>query len=178
MTYRSNALGCLVATVLLAQAAAGQSASSTTVTVSGGWTSLTEQSSQLRDAGAHVQLGVSRQMQSLVSSRLRFDIGYHSIPPVADPRRGAPSSSVWIVTGSLVKNIGLMRRSQPYLVAGAGAISIDEGDGRVTHLDVAGGVGLVLPQISRIRPFVEARYHRVMQGRSRDFIPLSLGFTF
>ena len=53
-----------------------------------------------------------------------------------------PSSSVWIATGSIVKDIGSMQAIKPYLVAGAGSISIDQGSGREAHLDLAAGAGL------------------------------------
>lgn len=178
MTYRSNAIRCIVALALVARGASGQSAHSTTIMVSGGWTSLTQESSQLRDAGGHVQVGVSRRMQSLLSSRLRFDLGYHSIPSVADPRQSMPSSSVWIATSSIVKDIGSLRAFRPYLVAGVGAISIDQGSGLEAHMDVAGGAGIVLPAIGRVRPFVEGRFHRALTGMPNSFIPLSLGITF
>lgn len=178
MTYRSNAFGCLVALAFLARGASGQSAHSTVITVSGGWTSLTEKSSQLRDAGGHVQVGASRSMQSILSSRLRFDVGYHSIPGVADPRQSMPSSSVWIATGSVVKEIGSMNAFRPYLIAGVGTMSIDQGSGREAHLNLAGGAGIVLPSIGRVRPFVEGRFHRAMTGGPNSFIPLSFGLAF
>jgi len=178
MTYRSNAIRCLVALALVARGASGQSAHSSAITVSGGWTSLTSESSELRDAGGHIQVGLSRRMQSILSSRLRFDVGYHSIPGVADPRQSMPSSSVWIATGSVVKDIGSMHAFRPYLIAGVGSISIDQGSGREAHLDLAGGAGIVLPPIGRVRPFVEGRFHKAMTGMPNSFIPLSLGLAF
>lgn len=178
MAYRSNGLGCLVALLFVVRGASGQSAHSTVISVSGGWTSLAEKSSLLRDEGGHVQVSVSRGIQSILSSSLRFDVGYHSIPGVADPRQPMPSSDVWIVTGSVVKDIGSMHAFRPYLVAGAGTISIDQGSGREAHLNLTGGAGLVLPQIGRLRPFVEGRFHRALTGAPNSFIPLSLGLSF
>ena len=35
-----------------------------------------------------------------------------------------------------------MQAIKPYLVAGAGSISIDQGSGREAHLDLAAGAGL------------------------------------
>ncbi len=176
MAYRSNAIGCLVALALFVRAASGQSVHS--ITVSGGVTTLTSESSQLRDPGGHIQVGLSRRMQTILSSRFRVDAGYHSVPGVASPGWAMPSSGVWIATGSVLKDFAAIGDFRPYLIAGVGAISIDQGSGREAHMNVAGGAGVVLPAIGRIRPFIEGRFHRALTGMPNAFIPLSLGVAF
>lgn len=178
MSYRMHAIRCLAALVLAARVASGQAAHSTEITVAGGVTTLTSELRQLRVPGGHVQVGLARRMQSIVSSRFQLDVSYHSIAGVASPLYPTPNPSVWIATGSVVKDIGAIRGFRPYLVAGVGTMSIDEGGGRQAHLDLAGGAGIVLPRIGHVRPFIEGRYHRPMTGEPHGFIPLSLGVVF
>jgi hypothetical protein len=178
MAFLSNAIRCLVALPLVTGGLSGQSADSTPFSVSGGVTALGSESRQLRVPGGHVQVGVSRRARSTFSSRLRFDVGYHSIEGVASPFRASPSSSVWIATGSVVKDIGAIHDFRPYVIASVGTISIDQGGGREAHLNVAGGAGIGLPRIGRVRPFIEGRFHRAMTGGPNSFIPLSLGVAF
>ena len=178
MTYRSNGISCLVALALVASRASGQAANPAAFKVSGGVTTLTSDSRRARVPGGHVQVSLSRRMQSIFSNRVQLDVGYHSIEGVASPASPTPNSSVWIATGSVVKNIGAIREFRPYLIAGVGTISIDQGSGRESHLDLAGGAGIALPPIGRVRPFIEGRFHRAMTGAPNSFIPLSLGVAF
>ena len=85
---------------------------------------------------------------------------------------------MWIHTGSVVKDIGAIREFRPYFLAGIGTTSIDEGGRRESHLNFAGGAGIVLPPVGRVRPFIEGRYVRVMTGAPPSFVPLSLGIAF
>ena len=180
MTSQSMAFHCLVALALLSHAANAQAAKSETFTLSGGVT--TPRSSIVapeRVPGGHVQVGLAVRMQSVLSSRFEFSAGYHSLRGRPSPfRSGMPNPKVWIVTGSVVKDIGAIREFRPYLIAGVGTTSIDEGTIRQSHLHVAGGAGIVLPPIGRVRPFIEGRYIRVMGGSRPRFIPLSLGIAF
>ena len=179
MTSRSMAFHCLVALALLSQTADAQSAKSETFTLSGGVTTPTSSAAPERVAGGHVQAGLAVRMQSVLSSRFQFSAGYHSLKGRPSPfMSGMPNPKVWIVTGSVVKDIGAIREFRPYLIAGVGTINIDEGARRQSHLHVAGGAGIVLPPISRVRPFIEGRYIRVMGGSRPRFIPLSLGIAF
>lgn len=177
MTYRATILHCLALLALTARTAMSQPTQSSRVEVSGGWTSLTSQSRELRDSGAHLQLGLSRRLQSVVTSRVRLDVGYHSLPAVADPRQSTPSSSVWLATGNAVKEIVSLGSFKPYVVAGAGLISIDQGSGREAHLVVSGGLGLIFPTLGRLSPFAEARVHKAQTGLPNSFVPFSVGVS-
>lgn len=178
MPYPSNAIRSLVALALVARGASGQSAPSPVISLAVGVTTLTAESREVRVPGGHVQVGWSRRMQSLFSSRLRVDLGYHSIEGVASPRFNPASSSVWIATGSVVRDIGAIHEFRSYLIAGVGGMSIDRGDGREVHMDLAAGAGIVLPPIGRVRPFIEGRFFRVLTGAPNGFIPLSVGVAF
>ncbi len=179
MTSRSTAFHCLVALALLPHAADAQSTNSETFTLSGGMTTPTSSAAPERVAGGHVQVGLALRMQSALSSRFQVDAGYHSLNGRASPlREGMPNPRVWIVTVSVVKDIGAFREFRPYLIAGVGTTSIDEGSRRQSHLHFAGGAGIVLPSIGRVRPFIEGRNIRVMGGSRPRFIPLSLGVAF
>lgn len=176
---RANANICLVlALALVARVAEGQAVSPIGMSVSSGWTSLDADARQLREAGAHVHVGLSRRMASVVSSRVRLELGYHSIDGVADPRLAMPSSDVWTAVGSVVRSLGSARGVAPYLVVGAGSMSLDQGGGREAHLVLAFGGGVTLPSVGRLHPFVEGQFLRAMTGTPNSFIPISVGLSF
>lgn len=178
MTYRSKNTRWLLALVMVSTSAGGQSPSPTTIAVSGGVTLLTPETRLGRVPGGHVQLGISRSAHSLVTSRLRLDAGYHSIEGRASPVVATPSSNVWIVTASVVKDVGTVRGIRPYLIAGIGSTRIDRGTGSESLLSLSGGGGIVFPRVGRVLPFLEGRFHRVMPDGTYSFIPLSFGVTF
>jgi hypothetical protein len=162
----------------IATDAASQPPRPTTVAISGGVTALTPRSELGRVPGGHVQASLSRRMESVLSSYLRVDAGYHSLEGRASPFVGSPSSDVWIATASVVKEVVPISGFRPYVMAGLGTISIDQGQGNEAHLNFAGGVGVAFPQMGRLRPFIEGRYHRAMTGGVNSFIPVSVGIAF
>lgn len=179
MVSPSMVLQCLVALAVLSQAVDAQDAKSEVFTLSGGVTTPRPSAFSERVPGGHVQVGLAVRMKSVLSSRVQFSAGYHSLNGRASPfgfRR--PNPTMWIVTGSVIKDIGAIREFRPYLIAGVGTISIDEGSQRQSHLHLEGGAGVVLPPIGRVRPFIEGRYIRVEGGAHPRFIPLSLGIAF
>lgn len=162
----------------MASEASGQPARPETFTVAAGVTTLTSNARQLRNPGGHAQVGLALRMRSFLSSRFRMDVGYHSMGHVASPFRAPGSPTVWIAMANIEKDMGQFHGMRPYLIAGAGTISLDEGGTRESHMNFAGGGGIVFPPIARVRVFVEARRHYVMTGGANRLVPISLGVAF
>jgi hypothetical protein len=175
---KPSVVGGSLALALLAGIAQAQAPVSRPVWVAGGLTALTPESDLMRRPGGHLQIGVTRRVTSNVISTLRLDAGYHSLESRILPGETPPSAGVVIAMASMTRDLGSVVQVRPYLVAGVGTIMIDQGGGREAHLNFAGGLGLTLPQVGRVRPFVEARFHRAMTGMPNSFIPVSLGVSF
>jgi hypothetical protein len=146
--------------------------------VSGGVTTPVADSRLFRVPGGHVQAGLALRMQSALSSRLRLDAAYHSLDGTALPSRPPSNPQVWIVTASVVKDIGAFREFRPYLIAGIGTTSLDEQGTRQSKLNLSGGAGITLPPVGRMRPFIEVRYLQLMGSLANTFVPLSFGVAF
>lgn len=134
--------------------------------------------SDIVDAGFHggiaLDIGVP-----LLPFGLRADLVFQQLPGTAG------SDDFRQISGTLAARIGVVPLPilSPYLMAGAGLYGSSwdpdpavDGDWTADP-GVNVGVG-VRVNLLVVRPFVEARYHRVASDPGRGFIPVTVGITF
>lgn len=111
---------------------------------------------------------------------VRGDLTYQRLPGAGD----LPSYSHFAVTVNGRLSVVPLPLVAPYVTAGLGLYSsayhadvAEPAPGRDTEMGLNGGVGARL-NLLVVRPFVEARYHRVMADPARAFVPITVGVFF
>lgn len=92
---------------------------------------------------------------------------------MVSPRTTIPSGTVGLVLPVARADA----RIRPYLLASAGTFRTDLGGGREWHFGLSSGGGLQV-RLGPLRTIVEARLHRVYDGGTPRFAPVSLGVRF
>ena len=170
-----HAVGLALLIVLPARASAQRPVA---VRVGGGFTPTASARTFAYETGAHAQLALERE-RLLGRLGLRVDAFVHGFRrdlagSGLSPRTTVPGASASLVL-PLASASGPVR---PYLLAGGGTYRTELGGGDAEwHFGLSGGAGFEVGA-GRVRPFAEARLHRVYDGATPRLVPVSVGLRF